>query len=65
MGVLTDFPTPFPGYTGVLPKSAATVVQILKGSGYNTAMFGKAHITPAWELTPAGPFDRWPTGLGF
>ena len=65
MGVLTDFPTPFPGYTGVLPKSAATVAQILKGNGYNTAMFGKAHITPPWELTPAGPFDRWPTGLGF
>lgn len=65
MGVLTDFPTPYPGYTSVLPKSAATVAEILKGSGYNTAMFGKAHITPPWELTPAGPFDRWPTGLGF
>ena len=28
-------------------------------------MFGKAHVTPMWETSPAGPFDRWPTGLGF
>ena len=28
-------------------------------------MFGKGHITPDWEQSPVGPFDRWPTGLGF
>src|SRR5512146_1887026 len=26
---------------------------------------GKWHNTPVWEISPAGPFDRWPTGLGF
>jgi arylsulfatase len=28
-------------------------------------MFGKHHNTPDGEITIAGPFDRWPTGLGF
>jgi arylsulfatase len=28
-------------------------------------MFGKSHLTPDWEMSEAGPFDRWPTGLGF
>src|SRR3546814_17312558 len=27
--------------------------------------FGKNHNTPDWETGPNGPFDRWPTGLGF
>ena len=28
-------------------------------------MFGKNHNTPGWEGGPAGPFERWPTGMGF
>ena len=43
------------------PRSA----RFLKANGYATAWFGKDHNTPVWESTPAGPFDRWPTGLGF
>jgi arylsulfatase len=57
--------TGFPGYNSVIPRSAATIAQILGGNGYSTAMFGKHHNTPMWESSPAGPFDRWPTGLGF
>ena len=41
------------------------VAETLRDSGYSTAMFGKWHLTPMWELGPAGPFDRWPTGMGF
>ena len=55
----------FPGYDGIIPRSTATVAEILRQNGYSTAMFGKAHVTPMWETSPAGPFDRWPTGLGF
>lgn len=65
MGNVTNLPTGYDGYTSVIPKSAATVAKVLKDGGYNTAMFGKGHITPDWEMSPAGPFDRWPTGLGF
>ena len=53
------------GYTGVIPKSAATVAEVLKHYGYNTAAFGKWHNTPATETTAMGPFDRWPNGYGF
>ncbi|MGB9224476.1 arylsulfatase [Mycobacterium sp.] len=65
MGTICEIAYGFPGYDSVLPQSTATVAQILRMSGYNTALFGKAHVTPAWEIGPAGPFDRWPTGLGF
>lgn len=53
------------GYTSVIPKSAATIGQILGMNGYHTAWIGKNHNTPLWEDTPLGPFDRWPNGLGF
>lgn len=65
MGNVTNLPSGYDGYTTVIPKSAGTMAGILKENGYNTAMFGKSHLTPDWEMSPAGPFDRWPTGLGF
>lgn len=65
MGVASSFPNGYEGYNSVIPESAGTVAQVLKSAGYNTAMFGKADITPQWEQSQAGPFTRWPTGLGF
>ncbi|ARR54269.1 arylsulfatase [Rhizorhabdus wittichii DC-6] len=65
MGNVTNMPTGFEGYTTAIPRSAATVARILRDGGYSTAMFGKSHLTPDWELSADGPFDRWPTGLGF
>lgn len=65
MGNVADAATSYEGYTSVMPKSAATVAAHLQHAGYVTAMFGKHHATPSWEQGPAGPFDRWPTGLGF
>ncbi|MFZ5706589.1 MAG: sulfatase-like hydrolase/transferase [Pseudomonadota bacterium] len=65
MGNVTNLPTGYDGYTTVIPKSAATIAKLLKHGGYNTAMFGKSHLTPDWEMSAAGPHDRWPTGLGF
>ncbi|ABA19737.1 Sulfatase [Trichormus variabilis ATCC 29413] len=64
-GVVEELATGYPGYTTVLPKSAATVAEILRQNGYNTAAFGKWHNTPDFETSAVGPFDRWPTGLGF
>ncbi|OOK74201.1 sulfatase family protein [Mycobacterium kansasii] len=65
MGTICEIAYGFPGYDSVLPQSTATVAQVLQMNGYSTALFGKAHFTPTWETGPAGPFDRWPTGLGF
>jgi arylsulfatase len=64
-GVIIEMGTGYPGYTGIIPRSTALVPEILRGNGYATAMFGKAHNTPEPEISPAGPFDRWPTGQGF
>ncbi len=64
-GVITEMGTGFPGYTGIIPRSAALLPEILGQNGYATAAFGKWHNTPEMEISPAGPFDRWPTGLGF
>ena len=60
-----ELSTGYPGYDGRWPKEAACVAEILKQNNYNTAAFGKWHNTPDYETSPAGPFDRWPTGLGF
>lgn len=65
LGNVTNLSTGFEGFTSVIPDSAATVADLLRDAGYATAMFGKSHLTPEWEQSSAGPFDRWPTGLGF
>ena len=64
-GSITELSQGFEGYNGILDDSTTTVAEILRQNGYGTAMFGKNHNTPSWEITPSGPFDRWPTGLGF
>jgi len=64
-GVITELATGYDGYTGIIPKSAGTVAEILRQNGYATAWLGKNHNTPAWETSEVGPFDRWANGLGF
>ena len=64
-GVIIEMGTGYPGYTGMMPKSTALVSETLRDNGYATGMFGKWHNTPEPDISPAGPFDRWPTGLGF
>jgi len=65
MGFLTDLPLGFPGYTSRIPRSAATLPRVLRDTGYSTFAVGKWHLTPRWEQSASGPFDRWPLGLGF
>lgn len=65
IGTVMNVANSYPGYRGVLKKETATVAEVLRQQGYNTAAFGKWHLTPNWESSPAGPFDRWPTGVGF
>ena len=62
---IMEFGSGFPGYDTVMGKDTATVAEVLKQGGYGTAWFGKNHNVPDWETSQAGPFDRWPTSLGF
>lgn len=64
-GTITELSTGYPGYNSVLPRSTATIARILRDNGYSTSMFGKNHNTPDWETNAVGPFDHWPTGIGF
>jgi arylsulfatase A-like enzyme len=64
-GPITESAAGYPGYNSVWPRSAASIAEVLKDNGYSTAAFGKWHNTPTWEVNATGPFDRWPTSLGF
>ncbi len=65
MGSITETATAFPGQTGKRPNSVAPLAEMLRLNGYATAAFGKSHETAAWEVSPSGPTDRWPTRSGF
>ena len=64
-GVISEQATGFPGYDSFITHDKATIGRILKDNGYSTSWFGKDHNTPAFAASAAGPFDQWPTGMGF
>ncbi len=64
-GSIAEAHSGWPGYDGMWPKAAASVAEILRQNGYNTAAFGKWHLTPDTQQGASGPFDRWPNALGF
>src|SRR5712691_8445536 len=64
-GVVGEAATGFPGYDLVIQKNCGTIGEILKEHGYATSWFGKNHNTPFYLASQAGPFDQWPTGMGF
>ncbi len=64
-GVISEQSTGFPGYNSIIPKDKATIGRILLDNGYATSWFGKDHNTPAFAASQVGPFDQWPTGMGF
>ena len=64
-GVISEQSTGFPGYNSIIDKDKATIGRILLDNGYSTSWFGKDHNTPAFAASQVGPFDQWPTGMGF
>jgi len=64
-GVISEQATGFPGYNSIIERDKATIGRLLKDNGYATAWFGKDHNTPTFQASQAGPFDQWPTGMGF
>ena len=64
-GVITELSTGFPGYDSYIGPEHATIGTILRDNGYATSWFGKNHNTPAFQYSAAGPFDQWPSGMGF
>ena len=64
-GQIAALANDFDGFSGIVPKSSATMAEVLKDYGYNTGAWGKWHNTPEEQITSKGPFDYWPTGYGF
>jgi arylsulfatase A-like enzyme len=65
MACITEGSTGFPGYNGYIPFENGFLSEILLQHGYNTYAIGKWHLTPADQISSAGPYDRWPLGRGF
>jgi arylsulfatase A-like enzyme len=63
--VISEQSTGFPGYNSIIERDKATIGRLLKDNGYSTAWFGKDHNVPAFQASQSGPFDQWPTGMGF
>jgi arylsulfatase len=64
-GVIAEQATGYPGYDSFITKDKATIGRILRDNGYATSWFGKNHNTPEFQSSQAGPFDQWPSGMGF
>lgn len=64
-GVISEQSTGFPGYDSIIAEDKATIGRILLDNGYATSWFGKNHNTPAFAASQVGPFNQWPTGMGF
>lgn len=65
MSCITEGSTGFPGGNGIIPFENGFLSEILLQQGYNTYAVGKWHLTPAEQVSAAGPYDRWPLGRGF
>ncbi len=64
-GVISELSTGYPGYDSYITPDKATIGTILQDHGYSTSWFGKDHNTPSFQSGAAGPFDQWPSGMGF
>src|SRR5450432_4592214 len=64
-GVISELSTGYPGYDSIITPDKATIGTILQDNGYATSWFGKNHNTPPFQYSVAGPFDQWPSGMGF
>jgi arylsulfatase A-like enzyme len=65
MSCITEGSTGYPGGNGNIPFENGMLSEILQQHGYNTYALGKWHLTPADQVSAAGPYDRWPLGRGF
>jgi arylsulfatase A-like enzyme len=65
MACITEASTGYPGANGYIPFENGFLSEILHEHGYNSYAIGKWHLTPADQISAAGPYNRWPLGRGF
>jgi arylsulfatase A-like enzyme len=65
MRAISNFDTGFPNMRGAIPRSSATLAEVLRENGYATFAAGKWHLAPMSECSAAGPYTNWPLQKGF
>jgi arylsulfatase len=65
VAAIMELSTGYPGYDCNIPFENGFLGEMLLQHGYNSYAVGKWHLTPAEQMSAAGPYDRWPTGRGF
>ena len=64
-GVISELSTGYPGYDSYMGDDDGTIGKILQGHGYSTTWIGKDHNIPSSAYGAAGPYEQWPSGMGF
>ena len=65
VGIIAEWSSGFPGYSGQVGQRAAMVPQVLRSHAYSSYAVGKWHLTNISDYGAAGPHDNWPLGKGF
>ncbi|MCW2573823.1 MAG: sulfatase [Frankiales bacterium] len=65
VGIIAEWSSGYPGYSGQVGKQTATVPQVLRQHAYSSYAVGKWHLTNIADYGSAGPHDNWPLGKGF
>lgn len=65
VGIIAEWSSGYPGYSGQVGKHAAMVPQVLRQHAYSSYAVGKWHLTNISDYGAAGPHDNWPVGKGF
>jgi arylsulfatase len=55
----------FPGYNGITPETAKSIVNDFQHAGFTTYAIGKWDHTPLTEVSQSGPFHHWASDEGF
>ncbi len=64
-GSIAESGTGFPGYSGHIPESNATIAEVLRNAGWSTFWIGKNHNVPVDALDMGSNKKDWPLGMGF
>lgn len=65
MSITSNVDSGFPSKRGSITPHAATIAEVLRGTGYATYAVGKWHLAPSDQCTAVGPFTSWPLARGF
>jgi arylsulfatase len=62
---ITEGANGFPGSSGRIPDSCATIAQVLQDGGWSTFWLGKNHNVPEQDVAPGAGRKEWPLAKGF